>query len=188
MKRYIYTQNAREDKRLLPDRYEFLVYRCLRKGLEAGDIFCRDSVRFRSFEDDLLDDKRWQQKEKLIDESGLAILKQPIQDHLASLEQELEKRIVEVNRRIVSGENKHVQIKQNGRWTLQYPHGSDPVNHPLFDTLKQVDISSVLHFTHRHCRFMEAFDHVLGRYVKQEADDRIITACLVAWGTNMGFG
>jgi len=38
---------------LLPDRYEFFVYRQLRQGLEAGDVFCRDSVRFRSFEDDL---------------------------------------------------------------------------------------------------------------------------------------
>ena len=43
-------------KRLLADRYEFLLYKHLRHGLEAGDIFCRDSVRFRSMEDDLLDD------------------------------------------------------------------------------------------------------------------------------------
>lgn len=35
---------------------------------------------------------------------------------------------------------------------------------------------------------MAAFDHVLGRYVKQETDDRAIAACLVAWGTNMGLG
>ena len=48
------------------DRYEFLVYRLLRNRLEAGDIFCRDSIRFRSFEDDLIDDLQWQQKEKLI--------------------------------------------------------------------------------------------------------------------------
>ena len=30
--------------------------------------------------------------------------------------------------------------------------------------------------------------HVLGRYAKQAADDRNLTACLVAWGTNMGLG
>jgi len=33
---------------------------------------------------------------------------------------------------------------------------------------------------------MDAFDHVLGRYAKQTADDRHIIACLVSWGTNMG--
>ena len=74
------------------------------------------------------------------------------------------------------------------RWTLQYPHSSEPVNHPFFDSLKQVDIDSVLYFVNRYCPFMEAFEHVLGRYAKHAADDRTITACLVAWGTNMGLG
>jgi hypothetical protein len=98
MKRYLY-----EQKNLLVDRYEFLVYRLLRNGLEAGDIFCCDSVRFRSFEDDLLDDQQWQQKEKLIAEFSPIILNQPIRDHLAKLELQLEDRIAEVNRRIISG-------------------------------------------------------------------------------------
>ena len=35
---------------------------------------------------------------------------------------------------------------------------------------------------------MDAFSHVLGRYVKQEMDDRVLTACIVAWATNMGLG
>ena len=35
---------------------------------------------------------------------------------------------------------------------------------------------------------MTCFEHVLGRYSKQAADDRILSACLVAWATNMGLG
>jgi len=69
-----------------------------------------------------------------------------------------------------------------------YPRSSDPVNHPFFDTLSHVDIGNVLHFINQQCQFMEAFEHVLGRYAKQKADDRVIIACLVAWGTNMGLG
>ena len=53
-KRYLYTKDGGGKKRLIPDRYEFLVYRRIKEGLEAGDISCRDSVRFRSFEDDLV--------------------------------------------------------------------------------------------------------------------------------------
>lgn len=190
-KRYLYVQDANGQRHLLPDRYEFLIYRLLRNGLEAGDVFCRDSVRFRSFEDDLLDDQMWQDKEKLIANTGLPLLKHPIRDHLSQLEQQLEGRLVEVNQRIASGENEHFEIKRRGsqvRWTLQYPRGSESVNHPVFDALKQVNIGSVLHFVNRHCHFMEAFNHVLSRYAKQAADDRTITACLVAWGTNMGIG
>jgi TnpA family transposase len=186
-KRYLYRQDNQGQKRLLVDRYEFLVYRFLRNGLEAGDIFCRDSVRFRSFEDDLIDDQRWQQKEQLIADTGLTILIQPIKEHLKSLQQRLEARIISVNQRIASGENEHFQMKKRGKqssWTLQYPRASETVNHPFFENLRQVDISDVMHFVNQQCRFMEAFEHILGRYIKQERDDHALTAALVAWATN----
>ena len=121
--------DRRGRKRLLPDRYEFLIYRLLRQGLEAGDLFCRDSVRFRSFEDDLLDDQHWQAKEALMVDTGLSILLQPIQEHLATLKQRLEERLVTVNQRIATGENEHFQIKRRGQrvhWTLQYPRSVEP--------------------------------------------------------------
>jgi TnpA family transposase len=190
-KRYLYAHDANGQRHVLLDRYEFLVYRLLRNGLEAGDVFCRDSVRFRSFEDDLIDDNRWKDKENLIANTGLPLLKQPIREHLAELETQLEDRLIQVNQRIASGDNAHFAIKKRGsqtRWTLQYPRSAELINHPCFDALTQVDISSVLHFVNRHCRFMEAFNHVLGRYVKQGVDDLTLTACLIAWGTNMGLG
>jgi TnpA family transposase len=34
--------------------------------------------------------------------------------------------------------------------------------------------------------FLSAFTHVLGRYVKQESDPRLVLACIVAMGTNIG--
>jgi TnpA family transposase len=186
MKDYIY-----EQKTLLVDRYEFLVYRLLRNRLEAGDIFCLDSVRFRNFEDDLLDDQQWQQREKLIAEVSPIILSQPIRDHLSELELQLENRISEVNRRIISGENEYFKIKKRGKnrhWTLQYPQSIDPVNHPFFDALKPIEIGNILHFVNQKCRYIDIFEHLLGRYAKQGRDDHSIVACLIAWGTNMGLG
>ena len=191
MKRYVYAQDAHRKRQLLPNRYEFLVYRHLRNSLEAGDIFCRDSVRFRSFEDDLIDKQRWQKKDELIASTGLAALKQPIREHLTMLKQSLENRIAEVNQRIAKGLNEHFQIKKHGqnvRWTLEYPSNDEPVNHPFFNAVKQVEISDVLYFVNQQCRFMDVFEHVLLRYNKQSADDKTIAACIIAWGTNMGLG
>jgi len=133
----------------------------------------------------------WLKKDKLFDSTGLSILNLPIEEHLTSLEQELEEKIAKANQRIAAGENEYIKIKKQGnnvRWSLKYPGGKEDTNHPFFDALKQANIGSVLDFVNRHCQFMDAFDHVLGRYVKQEADDRIITACLLSWGTNMGLG
>jgi len=109
-RRYLYEKDEHNRKRLLPDRYEFLLYRHLRQGIEAGDIFCRGSVRFRSIKDDLLSDQRWADKEKLVAEAGLEILQQPIETHLAALKDLLETRITEVNRRVSTGENEHFSV------------------------------------------------------------------------------
>lgn len=191
MKGYLYEPDAFGQKQLIRDRYEFLVYRLLRHGLEAGDIFCRNSIRFRSLEDDLLADHQWQEKEKLLTATGLTILKEPIAEHLKTLEQTLEARIAEINRRIAAGENDHFQIKRRGshwHWTLQYPRTNEAVNHPFFDLLKQVDIAGLLFFVNQHCPFISVLDHVLGRYAKQESDSRVIIACLIAWATNIGLG
>ncbi|MGM1589269.1 Tn3 family transposase [Bacillus cereus group sp. BceL221] len=186
VKRYIY-----EQKTILADRYEFLVYRLLRNRLEAGDIFCRDSIRFRSFEDDLINDRQWEQKEMLIADTGLTIFNQPIHSHLVELEKRLEDRITKVNQSISSGKNEHLQIKKRGshtRWTLPYTRDTESINHSFYDTLKQIDIRSVLHFVQQHCQFLDSFEHILGRYAKQNKDNRILVACLIAWGTNMGLG
>jgi TnpA family transposase len=188
---YMYKQDNNGQKVLIVDRYEFLVYRHLRNGLESGDIFCLDSAKFRSFEDDLIDNHKWQQKEKLIAETGLTILNKPIFNHLAELENKLEARIIEVNQRIASGDNEHLQIKKRGlnnHWTLPYVSDPESTNHSFFGALKQIDIGSVLHYVNQHCQFIDAFEHVLGRYAKQTKEDRIIVACLTAWGTNMGLG
>jgi len=46
IRQYLYTVDDKGQKRLSVDRYEFLVYRALRNALEAGDIFCCNSVQY----------------------------------------------------------------------------------------------------------------------------------------------
>lgn len=189
-KRYLHFQKDGE-KRMFVDRYEFLVYRSLRERIEAGDIFCKDSIRFRSFEADLIDGQQWQKKDDLLATTGLTVLKEDPQEHLASLKQRLEERLVVVNKRISSGENEHIKLKKKGEethWSLPYSRADEGVNHLFFDALGQVNIQSVLEFANKHCQFMDAFTHVLHRYTKQEANDIVIIACLIAWGTNVGLG
>ena len=188
---YLYTGTSEQDQQLIPDRYEFLIYRLLRNGLESGDVSCRNSIHFRSLEDDLIDDLKWQDKTQLMISNNLTILANPIVEHLALLEKTLEDRIEEVNRHITDGDNEHFQIKKRRekvRWNLLYPQGVDLINASLFEGLKQVDIASILHFVDEHCHFIKAFEHILGRYHRQAIDEDVIIACLIAWGNNIGMG
>jgi hypothetical protein len=119
-KRYMYTAGTGGNRQLLVDRYEFLGYRLLRQGLEAGNVYCRDSVRYRSFEDDLVDDQAWRDKDTLIASTGLPLLQEAIQEHLAELEHQLESRLLEVNERIAAGDNPYFKTTKRGahvRWT-----------------------------------------------------------------------
>ncbi|MBS3962875.1 MAG: Tn3 family transposase [Methylomonas sp.] len=191
LQRYLYTRTEEQKKKTLEvDRYEFLVYRELRKALEACDVFVRDSNEFRSFDDDLINAERWNKdKDAILQEIGAPILLTPIQDTLAALKRELEAKYKSVNQRIESGDNKHIKITGSGdklRWTLVYPSEEEPTNSPFYGQLPSIGVADLLWFVAERTGFLKSFAHVLERYVKQDADPKPILACIVAMGTNMG--
>lgn len=190
VQRYMYSvPGTRKDKRFEADRYEFLVYRLLRNALEAGNVYVKDSNDFRSFEDDLINPGRWKEKEAVLREIGAPILLAPIQETLATYRKELEAKFKRVNERIANGENKHIKVTGDGdkrRWSLIYPSEEETTNSPFYGQLPGIGIADLLWFGASKTGFLNAFTHVLERYVKQEADPRLILACIVAMGTNMG--
>lgn len=185
-------KDAAEDddkEKLNLDRYEFLVYRLLRNALESGDLFVKHSNEFRRFEDDLICDARWENKEALLAEIGANALVRPIEETLAIFREALESRFVAVNQRILDSANEHIKVTGRGdkrRWTLLYPSAEEPVNSPFYRQLPGIGIADLLGFVGSRTGVLGAFTHVLDRYVKHDPDPRQIFACIVALGTNMG--
>ncbi|MGP6192138.1 MAG: Tn3 family transposase [Vulcanimicrobiaceae bacterium] len=193
MKAYLYEKDGAGRRRVHPDKYEFLVYRLLRNRLEAGDIFVDDSLRFRSFDRDLIPKGTWRQhRARILQAIDAPALTKPMRQLLAELEAELEAKYEAVNRRILSGENTHIKLtRKRGvpTWTLPYVSDEeDGVNDPFFDLLSQIHIASLLQFVDARCQCLEAFIHILTRYVKSTLDRQAIVACLIAYGTNIGLG
>ena len=178
-------------KRLDVDKYEFLIYRLLKDRLEAGDVFVSESLSFKTLEADLIEDEKWKRKEELIQSINLPSLTAPITDTLASFSRELEDKLYEVNDRMKEGKNPHVKITGKGnrvKWSLSPEKSREPANNPIYAQLPQVGIGNVLYFVNEQTDFMASFSHILERYVKNTADDRRISASLVAYGTNIGLG
>ena len=190
LRRYLYPGSAKGKSGPLDiDRYEFLVYRLLCDALEGGNLYVRDSHEFRQFEDDLISDERWCDKEAVLREVDLPLLSAPIADTLAQLHTDNEAMFIEVNARITAGDNDHITIRGKGdkrRWTLAYPTAEESLNHPFFASMPGIGIADLLWFVARETGFLTTFTHVLERYVKQAPDPREILACIVALGTNMG--
>ena len=193
LRRYLFTAEPSDgegqSRRPDVDRYEFLVYRLLRNALEAGNVFVGDSTQFRRFEDDLISDERWQHKDAVLREIGAPILIRPIEETLAAVREELEKKFALVNQRIESGANRHIKVRgaaEKRRWTLVYPSEEEPINSPFFGELSAIGIADLLWFVHGEANFLSAFTHVLDRYVKHAPAGHEVLACLIAFGTNMG--
>ena len=186
---FVETDDAPRKKRLQVDLYELLVYRRVHNALEAGDLYVADSTEFRRFEDDLISDTRWQDKDEVLREVGAPILTAPIEETLAAFRKELDAKFESVNENIDSGRNKHIKITGAGekrRWTLRSPGIEQPTESPFYSRLPVIGIADLLWFVAGRTGFMDGFTHVLDRYVKYEADARSILACIVAMGTNMG--
>ena len=176
-------------KRLELERYEFLVYRLLRNALEAGDMFVQDSNEFRRFEDDLISDARWTQRDAVLQEIGAPLLLAPIEEILKTFRQALETRFAEVNQRIADGANQHIKVtglNDKRRWKLIYPTSTEPLNNPFYGQLPGIGIADLLWFVAGSTGFLSAFSHVLDRYIKHAPDPHEILACVVDLGTNMG--
>ena len=191
LQRYLFVSLENKEKRLDVDRYEFLTYRLLRNSLEAGDVFVQNSTEFRQFEDDLICDARWQHKDELLQEIGAPILLEPIQKILDGFRNELEESFKTVNQRIATGSNKQIKIGiQGGKrlWKFVYPSLEESVKNSFYSHLPSVSIADLLWFVAESTGFLDAFKHVLDRYVKHEPDPKEILACIVAMGTNMGLG
>jgi Tn3 transposase DDE domain len=147
------------------------------------------TFKIRRFEDNLIDDARWKNKDALLQEIDAALLLAPIEQTLAGLRDEIEARFDSVNKRIEDGSNKHIKatgVGEKRRWTLIYPTDDEAVNSPFYSQLPGIDIEELLWFVAEKTGFLGSFTHVLDRYVKQDPDPRDILACIVAMGTNMG--
>ena len=67
-----------------------------------------------------------------------------------------------------------------------YPSDEEPINSPFYGQVPGIGIADLLWFVAGKTGFLGGFSHVLARYVKQKAEPRLILACIVAMGTNMG--
>lgn len=125
LRRYLFIIEKGPDRarRLEVDRYEFLVYRLLCDAIAAGNVYVQESNEYRSFEDDLISDERWRNKDAVLRDVGAPILRVPIQVTLDALRAELEEKFERVNARISEKANAHITIRGKAdkrRWNLSY--------------------------------------------------------------------
>lgn len=173
------------------DKYEFWLYQQLSHNCGAGHVFVNDSNKYRNFDDDLVDDVCWQDKENIIKNLGYKKLIAPLSETLDELEKELEYWIVRVNTRFDAGENPHIKLsgkKLGNTWSLPYAKLDEPDNHYIFKDLPRIAIADILIENHKYCSLLECFTPLVNRYNKSELQTSSLLASIIAMGTFIGLG
>ena len=171
---------------LRSDRYEFWVYRQLRKRLDAGDIYLDDSVQHRRFADDLVSMEAKAEALKALD---ISWLRQPADQTLDALFVELDTQWRAFDSELRSGKLKHLEfdpVKQTLTWHRPKADKDKQLQQGIYGKLQARDVADVFRFVNERCNFLSAMTPLQPRYAKKVADADSLMAVVIAQAMNHG--
>jgi TnpA family transposase len=170
--------------------YAFMTYLHTKKSLEAGSIFVKDSINYRSLDDELIPIKTWKEKkDSILRKINNPLLLTPIDKILLDINSQLESKYQKVNRRIKSKENKDITIdtkKNKITWKLPYKKQEDQVNNPFYEKLPTNNISDVIRIVAEKTDFLKYFTHIQPNSSKTRAELDSIIAYMISRGSGIG--
>ena len=177
------------DKRRIANRHEMYLYKLLNTALHNGDLYVKNSLEFRSFDDYLVNDAIWRQRNKYLHEAGLGWMMQSSGDYLATLKDTLSEKIASVGQRIAAGKNTYIKRKPNSD-TLLWSRAVTPKDHTLterfFAHFDRKTIVNVVRKVNEETGFLEHFKPTSNRHKKSAASVENLLACVIANGTFQG--
>jgi hypothetical protein len=168
------------------DRYEFWVYRQVRKRLQSGDIYLDDSHQHRHLSAELVAADKVAHALQQLD---IPWVRQPLDQQLTALKAELHDQWLAFDRELRDGKLTHLDYDEDtGALTCRRPKAENDGDQQeaFYAQLTYCDIADVLRFVNRECRFLAALKPLQPRYAKQVADEDSLTAVLVAQAMNHG--
>ena len=168
------------------ERYEFLVYRQLRKRLDAGDIYLDDSVQHRRFSDDLVSMEAKSEALKALD---IPWLRQPVDETLDAIFVELDMQWRAFDQELRAGKLKHLDFdaaKQTLTWHRPRADSDKLLQKGFYAKLQARDIADVFRFVNERCQFLSAMTPLQPRYAKKIADEDSLMAVIIAQAMNHG--
>jgi TnpA family transposase len=195
LRRFLWVQSINgkrlKEKVVDGDRYEFMVYWQLQKGIGDITVHIKASSSYRALEDELIDLEYWTtHKQTILKQLNIPRLSTNIVDTLEELEASIESKYDYVNQRIQNGKNTSIKVKRNKQgeithWTLPYTPLDDGANNHFFKKLPTQNIGDIARFVDEATGYGKAFTHLQPRYAKTKPEMVIIDACVIANATGI---
>ena len=168
------------------DRYEFWIYRQIRKRLNSGEIYLSDSLAHRCFGDELVS---VDEKTDVLRQLDIPWLRRPIDEALDSLFAELHQLWAAFDRDLRRGRLKHLEYNSANKtlsWHKPKTNNQEAVQTGFYSKLQARDIADIFRFVNQQCGFLSAFTPLQPRYAKKIADEDSLMAVIIAQAMNHG--
>ena len=168
------------------DRYEFWIYRQVRKRLDAGDLYLNDSISHRRFSDELVS---MNQKAEVLEQLDIPWLRQPVDVQLDALCTELSDLWKKFDRELRQGKLKHLEYDSTTKrvvWHKPKADKEDALQSGFYAELPARDIADIFRFVNERCDFLSALRPLQPRYAKKVADKDSLMAVIIAQALNHG--
>jgi len=172
--------------RLRSGRYEFWIYRQVRKRLEAGNLYVDDSVGHRLFSDELVPPDR---EASAIQALDIPWLRQPVDTTLDNLFAELNGLWQTFERELRQGKLKHLEfdkVRKKLTWHRPKADKDKTLQDSFYSKVQSRDITDVFRFVNEQCSFLSAMTPLQPRYAKKIADEDSLMAVIIAQAMNHG--
>jgi len=168
------------------DRYEFWLYRQIRKRFKSGEIYLNDSLQHRHFSDELVS---MAEKTDVLAQMDIPFLRQPIGVQLNALAVELRAQWLAFDRELKQGKLTHLNYDKTTQTLVWRKLKSD--NHKerekaLYEQLPHCDVADLFRFVNRQCEFLSTLTPLQPRYAKKVADADSLMAVIIAQAMNHG--
>ena len=187
LRSYLLTFNeAGEPTGIHASRYEFWLYRQLRKRLQSGEIYLDDSLQHRCFTDELVS---LAEKAEVLAQMDIPWLRKSVDSQLDALSVELHDQWIEFNRELRQGKLKHLDCDSKTRtltWRRPRANKDAARDETFYGQLPFSDVADVCRFVNKHCQFLAALTSLQPRYAKRVADADSLIAVILAQAMNHG--
>jgi len=168
------------------DRYEFWIYRHVRKHLKSGELHMDDSHQHRHLSAELVARDR---QEQAVQQLDIPWVRRPLEEQLSALSTELHAQWLAFDRELRAGKLAHLDYDADtGKLTWRQPKAKDDdeQQNTLYEQLSFCDVTDVLRFVNQRTSFLSAFSPLQPRYAKRVADENSLMAVIVAQAMNHG--
>jgi TnpA family transposase len=168
------------------DRYEFWLYRQIRKRLKSGELYLDDSLQHRRFSDELV---LLDEKADVLAQMDIPFLRQPIAAQLDALKAELHAQWLAFNRELKQGKLTHLEYDKKTQtltWRKSTIAKQPAREQAFYEQLTFCDVADLFRFVNRECQFLSALTPLQPRYAKKVADADSLMAVIIAQAMNHG--